>query len=82
MTYGFGSPGLRVASAGSFVFDPSKIVWFEISTSAPAWRRIEPELPQAARDFVAFAAAACRPLSDGCAAATPAARAAAAISAS
>src|SRR4030095_3324911 len=37
ITYGFGSPVLRRASAASFAFAPSCSGWFAISTSAPAF---------------------------------------------
>jgi hypothetical protein len=33
-------PGARERSAGIFVFEPSKLVWFESSTSAFARRRV------------------------------------------
>ncbi len=36
MTYGF-SLSVRFASAGIFVFVPSKFVWFAAMTSAPAF---------------------------------------------
>src|SRR5215510_12781603 len=37
ITYGWRSPGFRVASAFIFALVPSYIVWFDSSTSAPAF---------------------------------------------
>src|SRR5205814_2123815 len=33
--YGFASPGFRFCTAGSFSFEPSKSVWFDMMMSAP-----------------------------------------------